>query len=122
MRQALRKYPYLNPVERTLYRFFQAHPEGLRADDLVLHWKELCALYAREALYDEPSLREDKMESLCAEDKTVFYSTVSRIKRKFIDAVGKRTANKLIIQRDVKGYYRIQQYTPPDHTPSGNGE
>lgn len=96
---------YLNPTERTLFRLYLAHPEGIPADHLVVHWKELCALYAQESLYDEPSLREDKMESLCAESKTVFYATVSRIKRKFTDALGKRRARAYIIQRSSTGAY-----------------
>ena len=96
---------YLNPTERTLFRLYLAHPEGIPADHLVAHWKELCKLYAQESLYDEPSLREDKMESLCAESKTVFYATVSRIKRKFTDALGVRRARAYIIQRNSSGAY-----------------
>ncbi|MBQ9711127.1 MAG: hypothetical protein IJV54_02415 [Bacteroidales bacterium] len=96
---------YLNPIERTLYRLFLSHPEGIPADYLPVHWKELCALYAQESLYDEPSLREDKMESLCAESKTVFYATVSRIKRKFTEALGVRRARAYIIQRSKSGAY-----------------
>ena len=96
---------YLNPTERTLFRLYMAHPEGIPADHLVAHWKELCTLYAQESLYDETSLREDKMESLCSESKTVFYATVSRIKRKFTDALGVRRARAYIIQRNSTGAY-----------------
>ena len=96
---------YLNPIERTLFRLYLAHPEGIPADHLLAHWRELCTLYAQESLYDDPSLREDKMESLCAESKTVFYATVSRIKRKFTDALGVRRARAYIIQRDSSGAY-----------------
>jgi len=95
----------LNPMERTLYRLFLSHPEGIRADDLVLHWKELCQIYAKESCFDEPSLREDKLESLCAESKTVFYATVSRIKRKFVAAVGPWWASAYYI-RNEGGVYK----------------
>ena len=87
-------------MERTLYRLFLSHPEGIRADDLVLHWKELCQIYAKESCFDEPSLREDKLESLCAESKTVFYATVSRIKRKFVAAVGPLWASAYYIKNE----------------------
>lgn len=97
----------LNPTERTLYRLFVAHPKGIRADDLVLHWKELCAIYAEESIYDDPELRADKMESLCAESKKVFYANVSRIKRKFRASLGARQAQKYIIKRDKNGVYKI---------------
>ena len=96
---------YLNPTERTLFRLYLVHPEGIPADHLVAHWRELCTLYAQESLYDEPSLREDKIESLCAESKTVFYATVSRIKRKFTDTLGMRRARAYIIQRSSTGAY-----------------
>lgn len=108
------EYPHIlfNPVERTLYRLFMNHLEGLRADDLVLHWKELCSYYSEESLYDDPVLREEKMASLCAESKTVFYSTVSRIKSKLKAALGAREARKYYIQRNKAGLYRIRHPYP----------
>ena len=44
---------YLNPVERTLLCLFIAHPEGILANDLLLHWQELQSFYERESLYDD---------------------------------------------------------------------
>jgi hypothetical protein len=99
---------YLNPVERTLYTLFLNHPEGITSDDLVLHWKELCRKYSKESLFSDSEFREDKIESLCAESKTVFYATVSRIKRKFCDAVGNLNAESFIIQKEKGGKYRIR--------------
>ena len=83
----------LNPAESTLYRLFLAHPEGLLADDLVLHWQEL---------------REDALVSLCSESKRVFYANISRIKRKFIDALGARKAAGYYIKRYADGHYRTR--------------
>ena len=99
---------YLNPVERTLYRLFLKHPEGISSDELLLHWKELCRIYSKEALYDDADLRESAIESLCAESKTVFYSTVSRIKKKFVTALGARKAQPYIIRRDKHGLYKTR--------------
>ena len=96
---------YLNPTERTLYRLYLAHPEGIGSDCLLSHWKELCAIYAQESSYDEPERYDDKMETLCAESKAVFYSTVSRIKRKFTEALGVRRAQQYIIRRGRDGSY-----------------
>ena len=98
----------LNPTESTLYRLFMAHPEGLLADDLVLHWKELSDIYAHESRFDDPELREKTLASLCAESKRVFYSNVSRIKRKFIDAIGARKAAGYYIKRYPNGLYRTK--------------
>ena len=98
----------LNPIERTLYNLFLAHPEGIHSDNLVLHWKELCLTYSRESHYDDPDLREEKIESLCAESKTVFYTNVSRIKKKFVKVLGSRTSKSIIIRRNQKsGLYKI---------------
>ena len=99
---------YLNPVERTLYYLFLNHPEGIISDDLVIHWKELCRIYSRESTFGDSDFREDKIESLCAESKTVFYATVSRIKRKFCDAVGNLNAESFIIKREKGGRYKIK--------------
>ena len=98
---------YLNPVERTLYTLFLNHPEGITSNDLVLHWKELCRIYSKESLFADSEFREDKIESLCAESKTVFYATVSRIKRKICDAVGNLNAESFIIKKERGGKYRI---------------
>ena len=85
-----------------------AHPSGLLADDLVLHWQELNDIYAHESCFDDPELRENALASLCSESKRVFYSNISRIKRKFIDAVGARKAAGYYIKRASDGYYRTK--------------
>ena len=98
----------LNPVECTLYRLFLSHPEGIAAADLVSYWQELCAIYENESRYDDKNLRDDAMESLCDESKIVFYSNVSRIKRKFVDLLGRRRAASYIIRRDKDGLYKTR--------------
>jgi len=102
----------LNPAESTLYRLFLAHPEGLLADDLVLHWQELSDIYARESRFDDPDLRENALVSLCSESKRVFYANISRIKRKFIDAIGARKAAGYYIKRYSDGLYRTRAVLP----------
>ena len=99
---------YLNPVERTLYKLFMNHPEGIPADALPLYWQELRTLYAHESVFDDKRLMTDTMESLCAEPHTAFYTTVSRIKRKFIIALGARKAAPYTIKRDKTGRYKTR--------------
>ena len=96
----------LNPMERTLYRLFLAHPEGIQANDLLRHWPELSTLYEQESCFDDKNLRDNALESLCNESKTVFYATVSRIKKKFTDVLGARQAAPYIIRRTSAGLYR----------------
>ena len=99
---------YLNPVERTLYYLFLNHPEGIASDDLVVHWKELCRIYSRESTFADSDFREDKIESLCSESKTVFYATVSQINRKFREAVGNLNAEPFIIKKEKGGKYKVE--------------
>ena len=99
---------YLNPLERTLFCLFLAHPEGIPADNLLLYWQELRTLYERESRFDDDDQRKDVLETLCAESKTEFYTTVSRIKRKFVSALGARKAAPYIIKRDKNGIYKTR--------------
>ena len=98
----------LNPMERTLYRLFLAHPEGITSDSLLAHWQELCDIYEQESCFDDRPLRDNALESLCSESKTVFYSTVSRIKRKFVDTLGARKGKQYYISRDKSGVYQTR--------------
>lgn len=98
----------LNPMERTLYRLFLKHPEGLSADALPLHWQELEAIYAQESCFVDEAVRERTLASLCAESKKVFYTTVSRIKRQFVKAVGGSRAKPYYIARDKHGVYKTR--------------
>ena len=98
---------YLNPIERTIYLFFLNHPEGIQADALPLHWQELYKLYAHESVFDNKQLILNTIQSLCSESKSLFYTSVSRIKKKFITALGTRKAQHYIIMRHHDGIYRI---------------
>ena len=99
---------YLNPLERTLYRHFLNHPEGISTGELSHHWMELCRLYEHESVYDDKLLMTHKMEALCSEDKTMFYTTVSRIKKKYTAALGARKAAPYLIKRDKTGLYKTR--------------
>ena len=90
---------YLNPVERTLYKLFMNHPEGIPTDALPSYRQELHTLYAHESVFDNKRLMCDTMASLCAESHTIFYTTVSRIKKKFVAVLGARKAAPYLIKR-----------------------
>ena len=96
----------LNPMERTLYRLFLAHPEGITSDSLLVHWQELCDIYEQESCFDDPDIRVAKLESLCGESKKVFYSTVSRIKKRFVEQLGPWRAQAYIIKNEG-GVYKV---------------
>jgi hypothetical protein len=58
-------------------------------------------------IYDDRSLIEDAVESICDEEKVTWYTNVSRIKRKITDKLGRRAAEQYIIRRGEDGLYRI---------------
>ena len=99
---------YLNPVERTIYLFFLNHPEGIQADTLPIHWQELYRLYSHESVFDNKQLILNTIQSLCGNSKSLFYTSVSRIKKKFITTFGTRKASLYIIKRDKSGYYKTR--------------
>ena len=103
-----RMYVVLNPIERTVYRLFLSHPEEITSDCLLSHWQELCSIYEHESRFDEKPLRDNAIESLCSESREVFYSTISRIKRKFKDVLGARKAAPYIVKRDKAGRYKTR--------------
>ena len=94
-------------MERTIYQLFINHPEGIQADALPRHWQELYRLYAHESVFDDKQLMLSTIQNLCDESKTVFYTNISRIKRKFIKTLGTRKAKSHIIIRHPDGRYRI---------------
>ena len=99
---------YLNPVERTIYLFFLNRPEGIQADTLPIHWQELYRLYSHESVFDNKQLILNTIQSLCGNSKSLFYTSVSRIKKKFITTFGTRKASLYIIKRDKYGYYKTR--------------
>ncbi len=102
----------LNPTEASLFRLFLAHPEGISAGNLSLYWEELRQIYGQESLYDDIGLQENALKSLCAGPKTIFYSNISRIKKKFTDALGPKRAALFFIHRSPDGLYRTEACIP----------
>ena len=98
----------LNPTEMTLYDVYLHHPEGIPADDLVLHWKELCAAYRKYTVHSGDTSVEDTMESLCSESKMNFYTVISRIKRKVVSALGEEVAKAYYIRKKRGGIYTLE--------------
>lgn len=102
------RYVALNPMERTLYRLFLAHPDGIPSDGLLAYWQELCHIYEQESCFDDKPLRDNALESLCSESKKVFYANISRIKRKFVTVLGSSKAKNYIIAKDKSGVYKTK--------------
>ena len=98
---------YLNPMERTLYTLFLRHDAGIAAEDLWMYFDELCEIYRKQTVYDDPDQIETAVDALCDDDRATLQTNVSRIKRKLVDKIGRLAADQYAIVRGRDGVYRI---------------
>lgn len=73
---------------------------------------ELAIIYASETRYDDQERQRAVVDTICDRTKTAFYVCVSRIKKRFVAAIGHRKADKYIISRNNTGIYRIRVCIP----------
>ena len=97
----------LPPIEFALYRLFLSHPEGIRSSDLRLHRDELAHIYGMVSKYDDQKRQRVIVDTLCSRPNTAIYVFISRIKKRFVAAMGVRRAGEYIIRRNGSGLYRI---------------
>lgn len=97
----------LNPAEKAVYFLFLNHPEGILPDAVVGFRADLIDLYKRASIYDEWHSPENTVDSICAEDKNVLYSTISKIKSKFKVLGEKQFCHYIISKDSMTGKYRI---------------
>ena len=98
---------YLNPIERTLYTLLLRYEDGISADDIWMYYDELCDIYRRQTVYDNPDQIEAAVDALCDDDRATLQTNISRIKRKLVEKVGKIAADQYAIVRGRNGVYRI---------------
>ena len=98
---------YLNPMERTLYTLILKYDQGVSPDDIWMYYDELCDIYRKQTIYDNPDQIEAAVDALCDDDRATLQTNVSRIKRKLVDKVGKIAADQYAIVRGKDNVYRI---------------
>lgn len=98
---------YLNPIERTLYTLLLRYDKGISADDIWMYYDELCDIYRKQTVYDDPDQIEAAVDALCDDDRATLQTNISRIKRKLVEKVGKIAADQYAIVRGRDGVYRI---------------
>lgn len=98
---------YLNPMERTLYTLLLRYEGGISAEDIWMYYDELCDIYRRQTVYDDPDQIEAAVDALCDDDRATLQTNVSRIKRKLVDKLGRIAADQYAIVRGRDGVYRI---------------
>lgn len=98
---------YLNPMERTLYTLLLRYDDGISADDIWKYYDELCEIYRKQTVFDDPDQIEAAVDALCDDDRATLQTNISRIKRKLVDKVGRIAADQYAIVRGKDGVYRI---------------
>jgi hypothetical protein len=88
----------LSPQEKALYLLFLNHPEGIKISELSLHKNELEGIYS--TLYTGGDLEAIPLHvnALTNPSSNSASEKISRIRTKFIDALGERLAQHYIIQ------------------------
>lgn len=98
---------HLSPMERSLYLLLLRYADGIAAEDIWMYYDELCDIYRRQTVYDDPDQIEAAVDALCDDDRSTLQTNVSRIKRKFVEKVGRAAAERYAIVRGKDGAYRI---------------
>jgi hypothetical protein len=88
----------LTPLEKTLYLFFLRHPEGVMLKHLVDHRDELRTIYGQ--LSNTGILAEINTRIMTLADARTNSASekLSKIKQKFIEAVGENIASQYYVQ------------------------
>jgi hypothetical protein len=100
----------LNPKERALYLLFLNHPEGISIPELYDHRQELLAIYQRISVRDSPENIRRAIESLVNPLENDISINLSRIRKKFKDAVGE----DLLPYYDITGEHGARKFIKLD--------
>jgi len=101
----------LNPMEKAIYHLFLNHPDGIAFSSLPDHKEELYHLYRHYSETPSIATLRARVDDLCANKNDCLSQVISRIRKKFEDAVpeemskvyvidgGSGRKNKVIIDR-----------------------
>ncbi len=87
----------LNPMDKTVYHLFLKHPDGIAFAAMPNHRQEMLTLYRHYS--DTPSIAtmNGRIDDLCANRNDCLSQAISRIRRKFEEALPEEMASLYII-------------------------
>jgi hypothetical protein len=88
---------HLNPLEKTLYMFFLNHEEGVLMSHLPDYREEISNIYRAISNADSNALMDERISELVDPRSNSASEKISRIKRKFTEALGEEMASQFII-------------------------
>ena len=87
----------LNPMEKTVYHFFLKYPDGVAFSTLPDHRDELYILYRHYSDSGSIATISARIDDICANRNDCLSQVISRIRRKFEDAVPFEMAQQYVI-------------------------
>lgn len=99
---------HLTPLEKAVYLLFLDHPEGIPLHSVIDHLGELRKHYASVSNADTLAQIHNRVADLASPLSNSMSEKISRIRRKFTEAVGDAMANFYIIQGPPAGNRTIQ--------------
>lgn len=87
----------LNPMEKTVYHFFLNHPDGVVLSSIPDHKKELYSLYRHYSETPSIATLRARVDDLCANKNDCLSQVISRIRKKFEDAVPEEMSKVYVI-------------------------
>jgi hypothetical protein len=97
----------LNPLERALYHLLLERTAGIELNRLDSEREQLLTYYSIFATQGNSIAHERTVDALCNLQENARFITLSRIKRKFTEAVGEELARHYIPENNGAGVYRI---------------
>jgi hypothetical protein len=97
----------LTPLEHTVYLFFLNHPEGMEISHIAGYREELTRFYLPLSHSENADQVRSRIEDLSNPLENSISEKISRIKRKFTDALGSEMAQDFIIAGENAGPKKI---------------
>jgi hypothetical protein len=88
---------HLTPMEKTVYLFFLRHPEGVEFSYMPDHISEIRQIYGHVSNTDIIALLENRTQALCTNQDDCLSQIISRIRNKFVTALGEDMARPYLI-------------------------
>jgi hypothetical protein len=98
----------LNPMEMTVYHFFLKHPDGIAFTALPDYRDELLALYKHYCKTDLIAKIHNRVEDLCSNRNDCLSQVISRIRRRFEEALPEEMAEQYVIGGEAGRKRRIK--------------
>lgn len=87
----------LTPLEKTVYLFFFRHSEGIALNSVFEHKEEIMDIYSSLSNSDSTDIMRSRVHDLTDPLSNSLSEKISRIKRKFTEALGPEMARDFVI-------------------------